>query len=88
MNWSKPFVAKMLKFAAIQTFAIKTASAIGVFVYWAINQRYHYESIDIAWSVLTILIVVGLMATQVWVRTCACGRVKADESGGVVMSPT
>jgi hypothetical protein len=65
MNWSKPFVAKTLKFASVQTFVIKTASAIGVFVYWAINQRYTYQPIDIAWSVLTILIVVGLMATQV-----------------------
>lgn len=65
MKWNRLLVAKILKFAAIQTFVIKTAAAAGVFAYWAINQRYSYRAIDVAWSAVTIIIVFGLMSTQV-----------------------
>lgn len=65
MNWPRRTVAKILKFAAIQTFVIKTAAAVGVFVYWAINQRYTYRIIDHIWSAMTVIIVIGLMGTQV-----------------------
>lgn len=65
MNWRRPLVAKILKFAAIQTFVIKTAAAAGVFAYWAINQRYTYRAIDYVWSAMTVIIVLGLMGTQV-----------------------
>lgn len=69
MGWSRPLVAKILKFAAIQTFVIKTAAAAGVFAYWAIYQRYTYRAMDYIWSATTVIIVLGLMSTQVWVMS-------------------
>lgn len=65
LGWSAPVVAKTLKFAAVQTFILKTAAAIGVFVYWAINQRYTDRAMDYVWSAFVVILVIGLMATQV-----------------------
>lgn len=65
MGWNKQVVAIILKVAAIQTFVIKSVAAVGVLAFWAIYQKYSYRSLDIVYSVLTIVIVVGLMLTQV-----------------------
>ena len=65
MKWNQLVVAKILKFAAIQTFVIKTVAAAGVLAYWALNQKYSYRALDVVYSVMTVIIVIGLMLTQV-----------------------
>lgn len=59
------FTAWLLKLASIQTLVFKIASAGGVVVIWALNQRSTFRSIDIAWTVVMFIVTVGLMATQV-----------------------
>ncbi|KAL7424715.1 hypothetical protein Q5752_000399 [Cryptotrichosporon argae] len=66
MDWNPVTVARLLKFAAIQTFVLKSASAVALIVYWGFNQHYTYRSIDIAWTVLLWIIAVGLLLTQIW----------------------
>lgn len=65
LKWDPRLTSRILKFAAIQTFVLKTASALALIVYWGIRQNYTYRSIDIAWSAMVWIIAIGLMLTQV-----------------------
>lgn len=65
LKWNPRMVGRTLKFAAIQTFIVKTAAALGVVVYWALEQRKSTRPMDLAWSALVFIVAVGLMATQV-----------------------
>ena len=60
-----PFVANLLRVAAVQTLIFKVASAVGVIVVWTIHQKTVFQSIDAAWSAMVFTISVGLMTTQV-----------------------
>ncbi|KAK4688064.1 hypothetical protein P7C73_g2064, partial [Tremellales sp. Uapishka_1] len=58
--------SNILKFAAIQTFVVKTASAIGIIVYWGVYQNRTYQPIDKAWTAMVFIIAIGLLLTQIW----------------------
>ncbi|ODN84561.1 hypothetical protein L202_00488 [Cryptococcus amylolentus CBS 6039] len=66
LGWSRTWVARLLKFAAVQTFILKSASAIGLIVYWALHQKYNYRPIDVAWTCIVFIVAVGLLLTQAW----------------------
>ncbi|ODO07179.1 hypothetical protein L198_00758 [Cryptococcus wingfieldii CBS 7118] len=66
LGWSRTLVARLLKFAAVQTFILKSASAIGLIVYWALHQNYDYRPIDVAWTCIVFIVAVGLLLTQAW----------------------
>ncbi|ODO11658.1 hypothetical protein I350_00442 [Cryptococcus amylolentus CBS 6273] len=66
LGWSRTWVARLLKFAAVQTFILKSASAIGLIVYWALHQNYNYRPIDVAWTCIVFIVAVGLLLTQAW----------------------
>ncbi|GFZ43542.1 hypothetical protein JCM24511_01262 [Saitozyma sp. JCM 24511] len=76
LDWSPKFVARLLQFAALQTFIVKSASAVGLLVYWKLNQDYDHRPIDVAWTCMVWIIAIGLLLTQIWGSyvTYAIGR--------------
>ncbi|EAL21792.1 hypothetical protein CNBC4940 [Cryptococcus deneoformans B-3501A] len=66
LGWNPKQVARLLKFAAVQTFLFKSASALTLIIYWGIRQNYSYRQMDIAWTVMVFLIAIGLVLTQMW----------------------
>ncbi|WVQ82767.1 hypothetical protein IAT38_004899 [Cryptococcus sp. DSM 104549] len=66
LGWNEKSVAWLLKFAALQTFVLKSASAIALIAYWGIHQNYSYNSMDRAWTAVVFIIAVGLLLTQIW----------------------
>ncbi|WWC58712.1 uncharacterized protein I303_101256 [Kwoniella dejecticola CBS 10117] len=66
LKWKKETVAIILKVSAIQTFVFKAASATALLVYWALHQRFNYNSIDYVWSIFVWIIAIGLFLTQIW----------------------
>ncbi|KAK8865951.1 hypothetical protein IAR55_001100 [Kwoniella newhampshirensis] len=66
LDWDGRVVGRMLKIAAIQTFVFKSASAIGLIVYWGLHQDYTYRSVDKAWTAMVFIIAMGLLLTQIW----------------------
>ncbi|WRT64160.1 uncharacterized protein IL334_001089 [Kwoniella shivajii] len=66
LDWDPRAVSIILKVAAIQTSIFKSASAIGLMVYWGIHQNYAYRSMDKAWTAMVFIIAIGLLLTQIW----------------------
>ncbi|WWD17858.1 hypothetical protein CI109_102302 [Kwoniella shandongensis] len=66
LDWDRKNISRLLKFAAVQSFVFKSASAIGLIVYWGLHQDYSYQPIDKAWTAMVFIIAVGLLLTQIW----------------------
>ncbi|PBK88470.1 hypothetical protein ARMGADRAFT_970953 [Armillaria gallica] len=65
LRFPKHVVAPVLKFAAIQSFICKIASAIYLLVWWGIKLAKFHRQIDVALSVMLVLLISVLMATQI-----------------------
>ncbi|OCF55462.1 hypothetical protein L486_06946 [Kwoniella mangroviensis CBS 10435] len=66
LDWDRRTVSRILKIAAVQTFIFKSASAIGLVVYWEVHQNYSYRPMDKAWNSMVFILAIGLMLTQIW----------------------
>ncbi|WWC58717.1 uncharacterized protein I303_101261 [Kwoniella dejecticola CBS 10117] len=66
LEWNPRTVSKILKIASLQTFILKSASAIALIAYWGVHQNYSYNSVDRAWTAMVFIIAIGLLLTQIW----------------------
>ncbi|KAK0192034.1 hypothetical protein F5146DRAFT_1135766 [Armillaria mellea] len=65
LRFPKRVVAPVLKFAAVQSFICKITSAIYLLVWWAIKLTKFHRQIDVALSVMLVLLILVLMVTQI-----------------------
>ncbi|KAK0212270.1 hypothetical protein DFS33DRAFT_14658 [Desarmillaria ectypa] len=72
LRFPKHVVAPVLKFAAIQSFICKIASAIYLLVWWGIKLAKFHRQIDAALSVTLVFLISVLMATQMHVPNLIC----------------
>ncbi|WVF70462.1 hypothetical protein IAT40_005252 [Kwoniella sp. CBS 6097] len=66
LDWNAKTVSRILKFASVQTFVLKSASAIGLMVYWGLHQNYNHRPMNVAWTSMVFIIAIGLLLTQIW----------------------
>ncbi|KAK0495081.1 hypothetical protein EDD18DRAFT_1355083 [Armillaria luteobubalina] len=65
LRFPKHVVAPFLKFAAVQSFICKIASEIYLLIWWGIKLAKFHHKIDVALSVMLVLLISVLMATQI-----------------------
>ncbi|KAK0486427.1 hypothetical protein IW261DRAFT_797208 [Armillaria novae-zelandiae] len=65
LRFPKHVAAPVLKFSAVQSFICKIASAIYLLVWWGIKLAKFHRQIDVALSVMLVLLISVLMATQI-----------------------
>ncbi|KAF9037888.1 hypothetical protein BDZ89DRAFT_1061460 [Hymenopellis radicata] len=90
LRYPKRLVQTTLKCAAVQSFIFKMAFAVYLMIWWGLKLAKYHQDIDVALSVMLVLIATLLMATQVygsWAVWCiAVNMDKRADPEQVIMS--